>query len=122
MAVLESGLYGPRLGQHFGLDNPPAFVTRSLEKAEIAVTQLKCDRSGRRMTKSLPQEEAYVVELQICRSDRDFWIDGQALGSYNTQQHWISHGDSLYLIYTRRGANNDHVFRNRAPIFIALKA
>ena len=25
----------------------------------------------------------------------------------------------LYLIYSRRGANNDHVFRNRAPLFIA---
>jgi hypothetical protein len=45
--------------------------------------------------------------------------DGQPLGSANTQQHWITHGDSLYLIYTRRGANNDHVHRNRAPIFIA---
>lgn len=45
--------------------------------------------------------------------------DGQPLGSTNTQQHWITHGSGLYLIYTRRGANNDHVFRNRAPIFIA---
>lgn len=44
--------------------------------------------------------------------------DGQPLLSANTQQHWITHGDSLYLIYTRKGANNDHVFRNRAPIFI----
>lgn len=45
--------------------------------------------------------------------------DGQPLGSYNTQQHWITHGSGLYLIYTRRGANNDRVFRHRAPIFIA---
>ena len=45
--------------------------------------------------------------------------DGKPLGSCNTQQHWITHGDELYLIYTRRSANNDHVFRNRAPIFIA---
>ena len=45
--------------------------------------------------------------------------DGKPLGSYNTQQHWITHGDELYLIYTRRGANNDHVFRSRAPLFIA---
>lgn len=45
--------------------------------------------------------------------------DGQPLLSANTQQHWITHADSLYLIYTRKGANNDHVFRNRAPIFIA---
>jgi len=40
------------------------------------------------------------------------------LGSYNTQQHWATHSDSLYLIYTRRGANNDHVFRHRAPLFM----
>jgi hypothetical protein len=46
--------------------------------------------------------------------------DGRPLGNYQTQQHWITHDDRLYLIYTRRGANNDHVFRHRAPIFIAL--
>ena len=45
--------------------------------------------------------------------------DGAVLGSYNTQQHWLVHGDTLYLVYTRRGANNDHVMRHRAPLFIA---
>ena len=29
------------------------------------------------------------------------------------------HSDGLFLVYTRRGANNDHVFRHRAPLFIA---
>lgn len=45
--------------------------------------------------------------------------DGSELGSYNTQQHWVTHSDGLFLVYTRRGANNDHVFRHRAPLFIA---
>ena len=45
--------------------------------------------------------------------------DGTPLGNYNTQQHWISHSDGLFLVYTRRGANNDHVFRHRAPLLIA---
>ncbi len=45
--------------------------------------------------------------------------DGAPLSSYNAQQHWITHSDALYLVYSRRGANNDHVFRNRAPLFIA---
>jgi hypothetical protein len=45
--------------------------------------------------------------------------DGKVLGSYNTQQHWLAHNDTLYLVYTRRGANNDHVMRHRAPLFIA---
>ena len=44
--------------------------------------------------------------------------DGTSLGSYNTQQHWITAGGGLFLIYTRRGADNDHVFRHRAPLFI----
>jgi hypothetical protein len=49
------------------------------------------------------------------------WLfdDGAELGSYNTQQHWLTHSDGLFLVYTRRGANNDHVPRNRAPLFIA---
>jgi hypothetical protein len=45
--------------------------------------------------------------------------DGEELGSYNTQQHWVTHPDGLFLVYTRRGADNDHVFRHRAPLFIA---
>lgn len=45
--------------------------------------------------------------------------DGSNLGNYNTQQHWISHAGRLFLIYTRRGANNDHVMRHRAPLFMA---
>lgn len=45
--------------------------------------------------------------------------DGQLLGSYNTQQHWLTVGGKLYLVYTRRGANNDHIMRHRAPLFIA---
>lgn len=45
--------------------------------------------------------------------------DGTELGSYNTQQHWLAHSDGLFLVYTRRGANNDHIVRHRAPLFIA---
>ena len=37
------------------------------------------------------------------------WDDGTDLGSYNTQAHWVTHGDALFLVYTRRGAGNDHV-------------
>jgi hypothetical protein len=47
------------------------------------------------------------------------WSDGGDLGNYNTQQHWVAHKDHLYLVYTRKGANNDHVFRHRAPLFMA---
>jgi hypothetical protein len=45
--------------------------------------------------------------------------DGAELSSYNTQQHWLAHSDGLFLVYTRRGANNDHIERHRAPLFMA---
>jgi hypothetical protein len=45
--------------------------------------------------------------------------NGDDLGTYSTQQHWVTHSDGLFLVYNRRGANNDHVFRHRAPLFVA---
>lgn len=45
--------------------------------------------------------------------------DGSELGNYNTQQHWVTHRDRLYLVYNRKGAHNDHVIRHRAPLFMA---
>ncbi len=45
--------------------------------------------------------------------------DGKNVGNYCTQQHWIKGGGKLYMVYTRKGADNDHVFRHRAPLFIA---
>ncbi len=51
--------------------------------------------------------------------ERWMFDDGADLGNYNTQQHWVTHRDGLYLVYTRKGAHNDHVFRHRAPLFIA---
>ncbi len=47
--------------------------------------------------------------------------DGADLGSYNTQAHWVTHADGLFLAYTRRGANNENMARarHRAPLFLA---
>ncbi|MCQ2387180.1 MAG: hypothetical protein MJ066_01880 [Clostridia bacterium] len=49
------------------------------------------------------------------------WVydDKSILENYNTQTHWLVNKNGLFLAYTRKGANNDHVFRHRAPIFIA---
>ena len=45
--------------------------------------------------------------------------DGSDLGSYNTQQHWVTHSDGLFLVYTRRDPRYNHIFRHRAPLWIA---
>jgi hypothetical protein len=31
----------------------------------------------------------------------------------------VAHHEGLFLVYTRRGAGNDHIMRSRAPLFIA---
>ncbi len=47
------------------------------------------------------------------------WDSGENIGNYCTQQHWISLDNKLYMVYTRRSADNGNVFRHRAPLFIA---
>ena len=46
------------------------------------------------------------------------WDDGSVLENYNTMQRWVRHKDGLFLVYNRKGAHNDHVFRHRAPLFM----
>jgi hypothetical protein len=45
--------------------------------------------------------------------------DGTELGSYNTQQKWAAHRNALFLVYTRRGLDNDKIARHRAPLVMA---
>jgi len=45
--------------------------------------------------------------------------DGEELGNYNTQQKWLKHNDTLYLVYNRKSELNNGVFRSRAPLFMA---
>ncbi len=47
------------------------------------------------------------------------WDDGEILENYNTMQRWVRFEDRLYLCYTRRDALNGHVFRHRAPVYMA---
>jgi hypothetical protein len=79
---------------------------------------------GNRFYLTLRQDDAGSVTssadgLHFDEPRRWCWDDGTELGNYNTQQHWVTHHDALWLVYTRAGANNDHVFRHRAPLFIA---
>ncbi len=44
--------------------------------------------------------------------------DGEWLGNYNTMTRLLPLGGKLYLVYTRKGLHNDHVFRHRAPLLL----
>ena len=36
-----------------------------------------------------------------------------------TQQHWLTHSEALYLVYTRKDAQNAKVMRWRSPLWMA---
>lgn len=92
-------------------------IGRGLYEPSLALWQ------GRYYLTLRNDESGYVSVSEDGRTFSDpvpwRWDDGSDLGNYNTQQHWVTHRDALFLVYTRRGAGNDHVFRHRAPLFIA---
>lgn len=47
------------------------------------------------------------------------WDDGEPLTMSTTQQHWLTHSDGLFLVYTRRDASNANVIRWRSPLWLA---
>lgn len=47
------------------------------------------------------------------------WEDGQPLDMSTTQQHWLTHSDGLFLVYTRKDTSNSNVTRWRAPLWVA---
>ena len=47
------------------------------------------------------------------------WEDGTPIGMSTTQQHWLTHSEGLFLVYTRQDQNNANVIRWRAPLWVA---
>lgn len=47
------------------------------------------------------------------------WDDGEPLTMSTTQQHWLTHSESLFLVYTRKDVTNANVIRWRAPLWVA---
>jgi len=47
------------------------------------------------------------------------WDDGTPLTMSTTQQHWLTHSDGLFLVYTRKVSSNTNVIRWRSPLWVA---
>lgn len=45
--------------------------------------------------------------------------DGTPIGMSTTQQHWLTHSDGLFLVYTRKDQTNANVIRWRSPLWVA---
>ena len=47
------------------------------------------------------------------------WDDVKPLEMSTTQQHWLTHSDGLFLVYTRKDKLNANVIRWRSPLYVA---
>ena len=86
-----AGAYGRRLSERFGVDDAPHIVTRTLQRAEIAVTDVRIDRPFGRLSDPIPYEEAFSISL-VMRDlpDTAYWEEGREVG-----QRAIRAGESL---------------------------
>lgn len=57
--------YGQRLSATFRIEPAPTLVTRTLRKADIAVTECASDMFDQEISTSLPEDDAYIVGLQL---------------------------------------------------------
>jgi AraC-like DNA-binding protein len=74
---MGSEAYGRGLGERFRLQTP-ALVSQALQNTEIAVTRIKCDMENHGLTAPFPNEDAYLVALQIREvPDHELWVDGK---------------------------------------------
>ena len=75
------------------------------------------------MTIRAEDERGYVSTsedgLQWAPQKAWTWGDGEPLEMSTTQQRWLTHSLSLFLVYTRKAAHNVNVMRWRAPLYIA---
>ena len=61
-----------------GVENAPAIATKTLRKAEIAVTEIRCDGPLPGMSTSIQREDAFLVELELRDfPHREYWEDGR---------------------------------------------
>jgi AraC family transcriptional regulator len=78
LMMATSDGYGQRLGERLRVENAPTIVTRTLRKAEIAVTEIRCDDPSPGMTSPVRPEDAYLVGLSLWDFPRRvYWEDGR---------------------------------------------
>jgi len=57
--------------------------------------------------------------LNWAPKQRWVWDNGDPINMSTTQQHWLTHSDGLFLVYTRKDKANTGVIRWRAPLYVA---
>ena len=74
------GAYGPALGKNFGADEAPAIVSRVLQHAEFAATELIVDNPNGQLSNSIPSYDAYMISLNLgAVRSKFYWEEGREI-------------------------------------------
>jgi AraC-like DNA-binding protein len=83
-ASQTSPAYGQNLGKDFGVQDAPFILTRSLPRAEIAVTEIRVDRPLGRLSDPIPRLNAYMVCLLLRELPRNsYWEEGREVSAFS---------------------------------------
>ena len=86
-ASTTSGSYGRGLAKHWGLDDVPSIVTRSLRGTEIVVSDLRVNKPNGRLSDPLPRDDAYMICLVLRDLPQNsYWEEGREVGRYSLKR------------------------------------
>ena len=78
--------YGQRLGERLRAETAPAIGSRVLRKAEIAVTEIRCDDPSPAMSGSFQREDAFLVGLLLRDfPHREYWENGRRVAVHDVR-------------------------------------
>ena len=77
-APASADAYERNLAHRFGAEDAPSIVTRSLQRGEMAVMELRADQPTERLSDPLPVEDAYMVALMLREfPNNNYWESGR---------------------------------------------
>lgn len=77
---IQKHAYGDELGECFWLEQATAHVNRSLQRGELAVTQIKSPAPTPSPSQSIDYDDAFLVGLMVEDvADHELWQDGRAV-------------------------------------------
>jgi len=81
-----TGVYGQGLGEKYGAGDAPFIVTRSLQRAEIAVTEVRVDQPLGRLCDPIPRVDAYMICLLLRDLPKNsYWEDGRQVSAFSLE-------------------------------------
>jgi AraC-like DNA-binding protein len=74
--------YGRELAAHYGAEEAPFIVTRALQHAELAITELLVERPPGRVSDPIPAQDAYMICCQLQqKASFQYWEEGRAFSA-----------------------------------------